>query len=51
MMNQEEVLQMNTDVVMPVYDLIEQSDNYSRKSGGLWQYYRNYLNDNIAHSD
>ena len=25
---------------MPMYDLIEYSDNYSRTSGNLWQYYR-----------
>ena len=31
----------DTDVVMPMYDLIEYSDNYSTKtSGRLWQYYR-----------
>ena len=28
------------DVVMPMYDLIEYSDNYSKTSGTLWQYYR-----------
>ena len=25
---------------MPVYNLIEYSDNYSKTSGSLWQYYR-----------
>ena len=25
---------------MPMYDLIEHSDNYSKPSGSLWQYYR-----------
>ena len=24
------------DIVMPMYNLIEQSDNYSKKSGNLW---------------
>ena len=35
------------DVVMPMYDLIEYSDNYSKTSGSLWQYYRDEqsLND------
>ena len=33
------------DVVMPIYDLIEYSDNYSKKSGSLRQYYRDDLND------
>ena len=28
------------DVVMPMYNLIEYSDAYSKTSGSLWQYYR-----------
>ena len=28
------------DIVMPMYDLIEYSDNYSKTFGSLWQYYR-----------
>ena len=28
------------DVVMPMYNLIEQSDNYSKTPGIFWQYYR-----------
>ena len=28
------------DVVMPMCNLIEYSDNYSKTSGSLWQYYR-----------
>ena len=28
------------DVIMPIYNLIEYSDNYSKGSGRLWQYYR-----------
>ena len=28
------------DVVMPMYNLIEYSDNYSKTSGILWQYCR-----------
>ena len=27
-----------SDIVMPMYNLIEYSDNYSKKSGSLWQY-------------
>ena len=27
-----------TDIVMPMYNLIEQNDNYSKTSGSLWQY-------------
>ena len=28
------------DIVMPMYNLIEYSDNYSKTSGILWQYYK-----------
>ena len=35
-----EVIAKNIDVVMPVYNLIEHSDNYLETSGSLWQYYR-----------
>ena len=28
------------DIVMPVYNLIEYSDNYSKTSGSFWQYFR-----------
>ena len=28
------------DVVMPIYNLIEYSNNYSKTLGSLWQYYR-----------
>ena len=30
----------NTDVVMPMYNLIEYSNNYSKASGISWQYWR-----------
>ena len=36
---------------MPVYNLIECSDNYSKTSGSLWQYYRDKPNDNITESE
>ena len=38
------------DVVMPMYDLIEYSNNYSKTSGSLWQYCRDerFLDDNGA---
>ena len=39
------------DVVMPIYNLIEFSDNYSKKSKCLWQFYRDYPNDNITESE
>ena len=28
----------NIDIVMPMYNLIEYSENYSKTSGSLWQY-------------
>ena len=41
----------DTDAVMPIYNLIEYSDNYSKTSGILRQYYRNDPNDNIVNSE
>ena len=37
--------------VMPMYNLIEYSDNYSKTLGSLWQYYRSDSNDNITRSE
>ena len=34
------------DIVMPMYNLTEHSDNYSKTSGSLWQYYKDDPNDN-----
>ena len=31
---------------MPMYNLIEYSDNYSQTSGSLWQYYKDEPNNN-----
>ena len=39
------------DVVMPMYTLIEYSNNYSKTSGSLWQYYRDYPDNNITQSE
>ena len=39
------------DIVMPMYNLIEYSDNYARTSGSLWQYYRDETNDNLVDSE
>ena len=39
------------DIVMPLYNLIEYSDNYVKTSGSLWQYYRDEPNDNLAVSE
>ena len=39
------------DIVMPMYNLIEYNNNYSKTSRRLWQYYRDEPNDNIADSE
>ena len=38
------------DIVMPMYNLIEYSDSYSKTSGTLWKYYKSDPNDNITQS-
>ena len=38
------------DAGMPMYNLIEYSDIYSKTSGSLWQCYRDYQNDNRTES-
>ena len=39
------------DIVMPLYNLIEYSDNYSKTSGSLWQYFKDDPNDNMEQSE
>ena len=36
------------DIDVLMYNLIEYSDNYSKTSGSLWQYYKDDPNDNIT---
>ena len=36
---------------MPMYNLIEYSDNYSKAAGSLWQYYKDESNDNLVDSE
>ena len=36
---------------MPVYNLIEYSDTYSKTSGSLWQYHRDEPNNNLTDSE
>ena len=36
------------DIVMPTYNLIEYSDNYSKTSESLWQYYKDEPKNNLA---
>ena len=39
------------DIVMPMYNLIEYSHNYSKTSGRLWKYYKDEPNDNLTDSE
>ena len=39
------------DIVMPMYNLTEYSDNYAKTLGSLWQYCRDEANDNPADSE
>ena len=39
------------DIVMPMKNLIEYSDNYLKTSRSLWQCYKDEPNDNIADSE
>ena len=39
------------DIVMPTYNLVEYSDNYSKTSESLWQYYKDEPNNNLANSE
>ena len=41
----------NTDIVMPMYNLIEYSDNYSRTAASLWQYYKDDSDNNLENSE
>ena len=36
------------NIVIPMYNLIEYRDNYSKTSGSFWQYYKDDPNDNIV---
>ena len=39
------------DTLMPMYNLIEYSDNYSKTSGSLWQYYKDEAINNLTDSE
>ena len=41
----------DTDFVMPMYNLIEYSDKYSKRSESLWQYYKDDSNNNLADTE
>ena len=39
------------DIVMPIYNLLEYSDNYAKISGSSWQYFRDEPDDNLEDSE
>ena len=39
------------DIIMPMYNLIEYSNNYAKTTGSLWQYFRDEPNDNLKDSE
>ena len=41
----------DTDIVIPMYNLIEYNDNYSETSASLWKYYKDEPNHNLADSE
>ena len=48
--NKEIYYAKDIDVAIPMYNLIEYSDNYLKNSGRLWQYHRDepFINNNGA---
>ena len=38
-------------IVMPMYNLIEYSDNYAKTTGSLWQYFRDEPDDDLEDSE
>ena len=38
-------------IVMPMYNLIEYSDNYAKTTGSLWQYFRDGPDDDLEDSE
>ena len=41
----------DVDIAMPMYNLLEYSDNYSMTSGSLWNYYRDEMKDDANEND
>ena len=39
------------DVVMPMYNLLQYSNNYTMTSGSLWNYYRDEIDDDVNEND
>ena len=36
---------------MPMYNLLEYSDNYAKTAGSLWQHYRDEPDNNLENSE
>ena len=41
----------NLDIVLPMYHMLEYSDNYAITTGSLWNYHRDDANENNAAQD
>ena len=39
------------DIAMPMYDLVEYSDNYSLTTGTFWNYYRDEINFDVSENN
>ena len=39
------------DIEIPMYNLLEYSDNYSMTSGSVWNYYKDEINDDDNEND
>ena len=39
------------DIILPIYNLIEYSDNYAKTTGSFWKYFRDEPDDNIENSE
>ena len=48
--NTQEDNAKDIDIVMPMYSLIEYSDNFAKTAGSLWQYFRDEPNDVLRNS-
>ena len=44
-------LHLMQNILMPMYNLLEYSDNYSMTSGSVLNYYRDELNDDVNESN
>ena len=41
-------MRKDLDIVMPIYNFLEYSKNYSKTSGSLWNYYRDKPNSGLG---